>query len=135
MKGMTAANRTRSEQTARTVRARVFLQRHCGVAFGRVGRSGRAFGRCSRRNLRVSSRASRTDSETLRLQALDGMPAHALDALAEVCGVLERTMRGTLVENGFRFGRTNALDAAQRIFISRIDVDRRVRVAESGQHG
>src|SRR6266702_1763573 len=91
----------RTTSPARKARVRLFLHRDSGVALLRIARSGRAFGLERRRSLRASSRASRTDSETLRLQALDGMPAHAFDALAEIGWVLEWTMRRTLFENGF----------------------------------
>ena len=40
-------------------------------------------------------------------------------------GVLERAVRVALVENGFGFCRTDALDAAQGIGIGGVDVDGR----------
>jgi hypothetical protein len=40
----------------------------------------------------------------------------------------------TLFENRPGFGRTDALDAAQRSFVGRIDVHRRAGVTERGEH-
>jgi hypothetical protein len=44
-------------------------------------------------------------------------------------------VRRALIENGFRLGRTDALDAAQRGFVSGVDVDGSERLAEGGEHG
>ena len=53
-----------------------------------------------------------SNGQPFSLQTLNRLAPHALDAFAQLGRVFKRTVCFTLVENGFRLGRSNALDAA-----------------------
>src|ERR1700712_2425413 len=92
-------------------------------------RAGRRLGRGARNRFSRYTSSYRcpartvTNSQPFRLQALDSLAAHPFDALAEFGCVLEGTVRLAFIENGFRLRGPDALDTAQCIGISCVDID------------
>src|ERR1700751_5720453 len=96
---------------------RLFLHDH--GRFGLAGRRGLRV--CRSRILRARSSDSRcasADRESLRLETLDGVPAHTLDALREIGAILELPVRFAFVENRPGFRRTDTLASSFAVLTS-----------------